>query len=73
MVVDIANSKLSWKTGEAALFVETTSRTVNKLSVLLERYSDVFVKRPSDPLGLTTSEAKALSDFRSSQQSREQS
>ncbi|CAB4001921.1 Retrovirus-related Pol poly from transposon [Paramuricea clavata] len=48
MVVDIANSKLSWKTGEAELMVETTSPTVNKLSVLLESYSDIFVNGPSD-------------------------
>ena len=54
MVVDIANSKLSWMTGEAELIVEATSPTVNKLSVLLESYSDIFVNGPSDPLGLTT-------------------
>jgi hypothetical protein len=56
MVVDIANSKLSWKTGEA----ETTSQTVNKLSVLLERYSDVFVNGPSDPFVLTTRAEQAI-------------
>ena len=39
MVVDITNSKLSWKTGKAELIVEATSPTVNKLSVLLESYS----------------------------------
>ena len=44
MVVDIANSKLTWSTGEVAL----------KLSVLLENYSDIFVNGPNDPLGRTT-------------------
>ena len=60
MVVDIANSKLSWKTGEAELIVETTSPTVNKLSVLLESYSDIFVNGQSDPLGLTTRAEHAI-------------
>jgi hypothetical protein len=60
MVVDIANSKLSWKTGEAELIVETTSPTVNKLSVLLESYSDIFVNGPNDPLGLTTRAEHAI-------------
>ena len=54
MVVDIANSKLTWSTGEVALKIETTAPTVNKLSVLLENYSDIFVNGPNDPLGRTT-------------------
>ena len=53
MVVDIASSKLSWMTEEAELIVEATSPTVDKFSVLLESYSDIFVNGPSDPLGLT--------------------
>ena len=54
MVVDIANSKLTWPTREVALKIETTAPTVNKLSVLLENYSDIFVNGPNDPLGRTT-------------------
>ena len=54
MVVDIANSKLTWSAGEVALEIETTAPTVNKLSVLLENYSDIFVNGPNDPLGRTT-------------------
>ena len=54
MVVDIANSKLTWSTGEVALKIETTAPIVNKLSVLLQNYSDIFVNGPNDPLGRTT-------------------
>ena len=54
MVVDIANSKWTWSTGEVALKIETTTPTVNKLSVLLENYSDIFVNEPNHPLGRTT-------------------
>lgn len=54
MLVDLANSKLSWAMGEVTLIIETTKPTVNKLSVLLESYSDVFVNGPNDPLGRTT-------------------
>jgi hypothetical protein len=36
------------------LIVEATAATVNKLSVLLEEYSDIFVNGPNDTLGLTT-------------------
>ncbi|CAB3992292.1 Transposon Ty3-G Gag-Pol poly [Paramuricea clavata] len=54
MVVDIANSKLTWPSGEVALVIETTAPTVNKLSVLLDNYSDIFVSGPNDPLGRTT-------------------
>ena len=54
MVVDLANSKFTWSTGEVALKIETTAPTVNKLSVLLENYSDIFVNGPNDPLGRTT-------------------
>ena len=31
MVVDIANSKLTWPSGEVALVIETTAPTVNKI------------------------------------------
>jgi hypothetical protein len=41
MVVFIANSKLTWPSGEVALVIETTAPTVNKLSVLLDNYSDI--------------------------------
>ena len=34
--------------------METTTPSVNKLSVLLENYSDVFVNGSNDPLGRTT-------------------
>ncbi len=54
MVVDIANSKLTWPSGEVALVIETTAPTVNKLNVLLDNYSDIFVSGPNDPLGRTT-------------------
>jgi hypothetical protein len=55
LVVDIANSKLTWSSGEvAALVIETTALTVNKLSVLLDNYSYIFVSGPNDPLGRTT-------------------
>ena len=54
IVVDVANAKLSWRTGQVGLTVEATAPTVNKLSVLLESYSDVFVTDPHDSLGRTT-------------------
>jgi hypothetical protein len=54
IVVDVANAKLSWPTGQVGLTVEATAPTVNKLSVLLESYSDVFVTDPHDSLGRTT-------------------
>ncbi|CAB4034456.1 Retrovirus-related Pol poly, partial [Paramuricea clavata] len=54
MVVDIANSKLTWPSGEVALVIETTAPTVNKLRVLIDNYSDIFVSGPNDPLGRTT-------------------
>jgi hypothetical protein len=54
MVVDIANSKLTWPSGEVALVIETTTPNVNKLSVLLDNYSVIFVSEPNDPLGRTT-------------------
>ncbi|CAB4038951.1 Retrovirus-related Pol poly from transposon, partial [Paramuricea clavata] len=54
MVVDIANSKLTWPSGEVALVIETTAPTVNKLSILLDNYSDIFVSGPNHPLGRTT-------------------
>ena len=54
IVVDVANAKLSWPTGQVGLTVEATAPTVNKLSVLLESYSDVFVTHPHDSLGRTT-------------------
>ena len=52
--MDIANTNLTWCTGEVELIVEATAPTVNKLSVLLEEYSDIFVNGPNDTLGLTT-------------------
>ena len=54
MIVDIANGKLFWPTGESQLVIETSAPTVNKLSVLLETYSDIFVSGPNEPLGRTT-------------------
>jgi hypothetical protein len=42
MVVDIAISKLTWPLGEVALVIETTAPTVNKLSLLLDNYSDIL-------------------------------
>ena len=54
IVVDVANAKLSWPTGQVGLTVEATAPTVNKLSVLLESYSDVFLTHPHDSLGRTT-------------------
>ena len=54
MIVDIANGKLSLPTGESQLVIETSAPTVNKLSVLLETYSDIFVSGPNDPLDRTT-------------------
>ncbi|CAB4028071.1 Hypothetical predicted protein [Paramuricea clavata] len=43
MLVDVGNSKLSWPGGNVPLAVELTTPSVNKLSVLLENYADVFV------------------------------
>ena len=43
MLVDVGNSKLSWPGGNVPLVVELTTPSVNKLSVLLENYADVFV------------------------------
>ena len=51
MLVDVGNSKLSWPGGNVPLVVELTTPSVNKLSVLLENYADVFVNGPNDPLG----------------------
>ena len=48
MIVVIGNAKLSWSMGEVELILETTAPTVNKLSVLLETYSDIFVNGPSE-------------------------
>ena len=53
MMVDVGNSKLSWPGGNIELVVESTTPAVNKLSVLLENYADVFVNGPNDPLGCT--------------------
>ena len=53
MLVDVGNSKLSWPGGNVPLVVELTTPSVNKLSVLLENYADVFVNGPNDPLGCT--------------------
>ena len=53
MLVDEGNSKLSWPSGNVPLVVELTTPSVNKLSVLLENYADVFVNGPNDPLGCT--------------------
>ena len=50
MLVDVANAKLSWPSSETPLLVETTP-SVNKLSVLLENYSDMFINGLNDPLG----------------------
>jgi hypothetical protein len=53
MLVDVGNPKLSWPGGNVPLVVEFTTPSVNKLSVLLENYADVFVNGPNDPLGCT--------------------
>ena len=37
--------------GQAPLLIEATAPTINKLSVLLEKYSEVFVNGPGEPLG----------------------
>ncbi|CAB3996555.1 Transposon Ty3-G Gag-Pol poly [Paramuricea clavata] len=42
---------LSWDSGETRLLIEAAAPTINKLSVLLEKYADVFVNGPDDPLG----------------------
>ena len=60
MIVDIGNAKLSWSMGEVELILETTAPTVNKLSVLLETYSDIFVNGPGDPLGRTTKAERSI-------------
>jgi hypothetical protein len=60
VVVDIANSKLTWPLGEVALVIQTTAPTVNKLSVLLDNYSDIFVRGPNEPLGRTTFISRTL-------------
>ena len=49
-MVDVANSRLSWPTRTVPLIIETTTPTVNKLSFMLESYSDVFVNGPNDPM-----------------------
>jgi hypothetical protein len=53
MVVNIAQELLSWDLGETCLLIEAAAPTINKLSVLLEKYADVFVNGPDDPLGRT--------------------
>jgi hypothetical protein len=53
MVVNIAQELLSWDSGEMRLLIEAAAPTINKLSVLLEKYADVFVNGPDDPLGRT--------------------
>ena len=53
MVVDIGHERLSWASGRVPLLIEAAAPTVNKLSVLLEKYSEVFVNGPDDPLGRT--------------------
>ncbi|CAB4001799.1 Transposon Ty3-G Gag-Pol poly [Paramuricea clavata] len=53
MVVNIAQELLSWDSGETRLLIEAAAPTINKLSVLLEKYADVFVNGPDDPLGRT--------------------
>ena len=39
--------------GETQLLIEAAAPTINKLLVLLEKYADVFVNGPDDPLCLT--------------------
>ena len=51
MTVDVGNCNPSWTGGDMPLVVEHTIPSVNKLSVLLENYSDVFVNSPNDLLG----------------------
>jgi hypothetical protein len=46
MVVNIAQELLSWDSGEMRLLIEAAAPTINKLSVLLEKYADVFVNGP---------------------------
>ena len=53
MVVDIGHERLSWASGQVSLLIEAAAPTVNKLSVLLEKYSEVFGNGPDDPLDRT--------------------
>ena len=53
MVVDIGHERLSWASGQTPLLLEADAPTINQLSVLLKKYSQVFVNGPDDPLGLT--------------------
>jgi hypothetical protein len=53
MVVNIARERLSWDSGETRLLIEAAVPTINKLSVLLEKYAEVFVNGLDDPLGRT--------------------
>ena len=53
MLVDVADAKLSWPSGEVQLRVETTTPSTNRLSALLEKYFHVFVNGPNDRLGRT--------------------
>jgi hypothetical protein len=53
MVVNIAQELLSWDSGETPLLIEAAAPTINKLSVLLQKYAVVFVNGPDDPLGRT--------------------
>ena len=53
MVVDIGHERLSWASGQTPLPLEAAAPTINQLSVLLEKYSQVFVNGPDDPLGRT--------------------
>ena len=53
MVVDIGHERLSWASGQTPLLLDAAAPTINQLSVLLEKYSQVFVNGPDDPLGRT--------------------
>ena len=53
MVVDIGHERLSWASAQTPLLPEAAAPTINQLSVLLEKYSQVFVNGPDDPLGRT--------------------
>ena len=54
MVVDIGHEQLSWASGQTPLLIEAAPPTNNKLSVLLEKYSEVFVNGQDEPLGRTS-------------------
>ena len=53
MVVDIGHERLSWASRQTQLLLEAAAPTINQLSALLEKYSQVFVNGLDDPLSRT--------------------